>query len=834
MDVPQCGDLYTWGTSSPLPLPSLPFRGTKLTQISGSHGTTCSLGPTLTFLTLNPKHKVMEDLLPENIIDVSFGIDHAIALTGDGNLYSWGSSKWGQVGLGASPQNPLKPTLIKAGLSNKTIKSITCGSSHSACLTTSGDVYTWGRGFEGQTGHASSALEESVNDVITSVQLLPKCVSAFVKNPVKAVECGEKFTIVVCEDGSVWSWGEGGSGQLGCGRVTKQAVPKRVMEKCPLTGEKFVGASAGWGHTIAWTENGEVWAWGLNAYGQLGLGDTKARYEPCHIGGEDVSETKFKKITCGGNYCIGIDSDDVVWSWGSNGSSQLGLGNKGEHQNQPVRIEALCGKKVSLICATEKISMAYTPSQIYELNPPLGPISGGSKCRLVGGGFWASDNIVVRFIPPATAKKAVTRSAVGTFEEDLETGEQYVICKTPRFAQTGPVTVEVSMTGQAFTDNQQQYLYYPEPTVSRVTPGYVWSGGGEVIELDGSNLFNSDMLKVRFKGKSSKGEIVVPGKFKTMVTGQEVNEETEEMEDVIRKYIACKAPTLGDTPLPWETKISVALNGIDFKSLDGAFVFHDFKIGGVEPRSSPFAEGVEVKIVGESFFDSGKLIARMRWDHMEPVVDEESKEGEETMQAVEQVVWLPVRYGDRSNLYVDVLPLEGGDGIVKSLYAGPEPQWDSELESLGVKIDMSIDGGETFLEGTVDFQYYREFEWQPMQNSGGPMSGGTDVEFGTAGVTKVEASGETAVRFYTEDGLFEKFSLAECVSVPVEDEEWGEDGEERWRLKVICKTPSFEVVEVEGGKDEEKGGEEEEKGGGSGGGGGGGGGGEEEEEKEAA
>lgn len=88
------------------------------------------------------------------------------------------------------------------------------------------------------------------------------------------------------------------------------------------------------------------------------------------------------------------------------------------------------------------------------------------------------------------------------------------------------------MTGQAFTDNQQQYHYYPEPTVSRVTPGYVWSGGGEVIELDGSNLFNSDMLKVRFKGKSSKGEIVVPGKFKTMVTGQEVNEEVRRTDEL--------------------------------------------------------------------------------------------------------------------------------------------------------------------------------------------------------------------------------------------------------------------------------------------------------------
>ncbi|GMI08847.1 hypothetical protein TrVE_jg6442 [Triparma verrucosa] len=824
MDVPQCGDLYSWGGDAELPTPNLDFRGTQLGNIAGGYGTTCSIGANLGFLQQNPKHKVLEDLLPANIVDVAFGSDHAIALTAEGKLFSWGSSKWGQVGLGAAPQNPLKPVMIKGGLSDKVVTSISCGSSHSTCLTSAGDVYTWGRGFEGQTGHASKALDDETNDVITSVQLLPKCVSAFVKWPVKVVTCGEKFTVCVLENGEVWSWGEGGSGQLGFGRVTKQAFPRMVMEKCPLTGEKFVGAAAGWGHTIAWTEGGEVWAWGLNAYGQLGLGDTKARYEPCHIGGEEDSEVKYTSVVCGGNYCIGIDSDNIAWSWGSNRSSQLGLGNVGEHQKAPAPIRALRGKKVSLVCATDKISMAYTPSQIYELNPPLGPISGGSKCRLVGGGFWASDNIVVRFIPPATSKKAVTRAAVGTFEEDLETGEQYVICKTPRFAQTGPVTVEVSMTGQAFTDNKQQYTYYPEPTVSRVTPGYVWSGGGELIELDGSNLFNSDRLKVRFKGKNSKGEIVVPGKFKTMVTGQEINEETEEMQDVIRKYIACKAPALeAGVALPWETKISVALNGIDFKSLEGGFIFHDFKIGGVEPRSSPYAGGVEVKIVGDSFFDSGKLIARMRWDHMEPVVaEEEGKEGGEgldggDMQAVEQVVWLPVRYGDKNNLYLDVLPLEGGDGSVKSLFDGPEPQWDSEAESLGVKIDLSIDGGESFLEDVVDFTYYREFEWEAVANLGGPMSGGTEMEFGTAVVTKVEASGDAAVRFYTDDGLFEKFSLAECMAVPVEEEERGEDGDECWRLKVVCKTPSFEVIEDDLGKGvgEEKS-EEEKEGGGAG------------------
>ena len=222
------------------------------------------------------------------------------------------------------------------------------------------------------------------------------------------------------------------SGQLGFGRVTKQSYPKLVMEKCPISGEKFVGVSAGWGHTIAWTEGGGVWAWGLNTYGQLGLGDTKARYEPYHVGGdEEVSDLKFKKLACGANYTLGIDSSDFLWAWGGNKDNQLGLGDT-THRIEPTFVDALQGKKVSLICATNGTSMAYTPTQIYEMNPPLGPISGGSKCRLTGGGFWASDNIVVRFIPPTIAKKAVTRAAVGVFSEDPETGEQYVSCKTPR------------------------------------------------------------------------------------------------------------------------------------------------------------------------------------------------------------------------------------------------------------------------------------------------------------------------------------------------------------------------------------------------------------------
>ena len=57
------------------------------------------------------------------------------------------------------------------------------------------------------------------------------------------------------------------------------------------------------------------------------------------------------------------------------------------------------------------------------------------------------------------------------------------------------------MTGKAFTDNKLQYLYYPEPTISKISPNYVWNGGGDLLELDGSNLFHCERLSVRFKGK---------------------------------------------------------------------------------------------------------------------------------------------------------------------------------------------------------------------------------------------------------------------------------------------------------------------------------------------
>jgi hypothetical protein len=166
---------------------------------------------------------------------------------------------------------------------------------------------------------------------------------------------------------------------------------------------------------------------------------------------------------------------------------------------------------------------------------------------------------------------------------------------------------------------------------------------------------------------------------------------------------------------------------------------------------------------------------------------------------------------------VNVLPLDGGDGSIASLWNGPEAQWDSEAETLGVKIDLSIDGGETFLEDVVDFMYYSELEWEVKPNLGGPMSGETEIEFDIVGAnTNIDASGEAAVKFFTEDGSFEKISSANCELVKEgargegeEEEEKGEDQEKGWRLKVTCNAPEFDWGAGEGKEEEKEGGVEE-------------------------
>jgi hypothetical protein len=81
--------------------------------------------------------------------------------------------------------------------------------------------------------------------------------------------------------------------------------------------------AAGWWHSLALTESGEVYAWGSNGRGQLGLGDTEDRHTPTQVPGLG----RVKAIAAGGEHSLALTESGEVYAWGSNGHGQLGLGD---------------------------------------------------------------------------------------------------------------------------------------------------------------------------------------------------------------------------------------------------------------------------------------------------------------------------------------------------------------------------------------------------------------------------------------------------------------------------------------------------------------------------
>ncbi len=96
------------------------------------------------------------------------------------------------------------------------------------------------------------------------------------------VSTGGYFSLVAKSDGTAWSWGSNGTGELGDGTTTERNTPVLVKG---LTGSGVVSVAAGFGHSLALKADGTVWAWGWNMYGQLGDGNTTDSYLPVQVSG---------------------------------------------------------------------------------------------------------------------------------------------------------------------------------------------------------------------------------------------------------------------------------------------------------------------------------------------------------------------------------------------------------------------------------------------------------------------------------------------------------------------------------------------------------------------
>ncbi|KAG6768501.1 hypothetical protein POTOM_027422 [Populus tomentosa] len=199
------------------------------------------------------------------VILISAGASHSVALLSGNIVCSWGRGEDGQLGHGDAEDRPT-PTQLST-LDGLDIISITCGADHTTAYSESRmEVYSWGWGDFGRLGHGNSS------DLFT-----PQPIKALHSLKIRQIACGDSHCLAVTMDGEVQSWGRNQNGQLGLGTTEDSLVPQKIQAFRESLLKWF---AAGAEHTAAVTEDGELYGWGWGRYGNLGLGDRNDRLVP--------------------------------------------------------------------------------------------------------------------------------------------------------------------------------------------------------------------------------------------------------------------------------------------------------------------------------------------------------------------------------------------------------------------------------------------------------------------------------------------------------------------------------------------------------------------------
>ncbi|KAF7266968.1 hypothetical protein GWI33_019752 [Rhynchophorus ferrugineus] len=280
-------------------------------------------------------------------VAVHSGGKHAMSLTLDGKVFSWGEGEDGKLGHG-NRLNLDKPKLIEA-LKSKKIRDIACGSSHSAAITSSGELYTWGLGEYGRLGHGDNVT-----------QLKPKLVKALVGHRIIQVACGSRDaqTLALSDQGLVFSWGDGDFGKLGRGGSEGCNVPHNIER---LNHLGVIQIECGAQFSLALTKTGNIWTWGKGDYFRLGHGTDQHVRKPTLI--ESLRDRKIIHVAVGALHCLAVTDSGQVYAWGDNDHGQQGNGTTMVNR-KPALVHGFEDVHVNRVACGSSHSIAWTLQDI--------------------------------------------------------------------------------------------------------------------------------------------------------------------------------------------------------------------------------------------------------------------------------------------------------------------------------------------------------------------------------------------------------------------------------------------------------------------------------------
>lgn len=308
------GSVVAWGSGAALAIPaSLASTGATAISVSGAHA--LALTPDRTVVTWGEGRFGLGDipssLAVKTVTAIAAGSYHSLVLTSDGKVTAWGfNNRYLDFGQAKVPTS----------LDGKTVTAVAAGDIHSLALTSDGKVTAWGNNDDHQT------------DVPTSLN----------GKTVTAIAAGAYTSLALTSDGKVTGWGANWEGQ--------STVP------ASLDGKTVTAVSASPEYSLALTSDGKVTAWGYNAFGQTDV--------PASLDGKTVTA-----IATGANHNLALTSDGRITTWGSDNYGQTDV---------PASLD---GRTVTAIAAGTWSSFALTQgvSPVVSASPASAKVEVGTQ-----------------------------------------------------------------------------------------------------------------------------------------------------------------------------------------------------------------------------------------------------------------------------------------------------------------------------------------------------------------------------------------------------------------------------------------------------------------------
>ena len=237
-------------------------------------------------------------------------------LTDDQFLYTWGGNYNGELGVGDTTN---RTTPAAGNVSGTTWASVSCGDQITAAIKTDNTLWTFGAGANGILGDGTAVDKSSPVQIGSTVW--------------SYVDAGDEHMLAIRTDGTLWGWGLRQYGAVG-DLSTSTSISSPVQ----------IGAATTWTQVAASLNNsagiqsdGTLWTWGRGDIGALGNGSTASHYSsPVQVG----SNTDWAFVDTGSHYMLALTTRGEIFSWGNNASGQLGLGDT-TRRSSPVQVGSL-------------------------------------------------------------------------------------------------------------------------------------------------------------------------------------------------------------------------------------------------------------------------------------------------------------------------------------------------------------------------------------------------------------------------------------------------------------------------------------------------------------